>query len=77
MIPKYVAITGYVSIIHLIIVNMDLLIDEKHHGMGDWEINLLDKTDGVESLRRREFFWQYELNTFQPNGLNVRGMAFF
>ena len=77
MIPKYVAITGYVSIIHLIIVSMDLLIDEKHHGMGDWEINLLDKTDGVESLRRREFFWQYELNTFQPNGLNVRGMAFF
>lgn len=56
---------------------MHLLIDEKHHGMGDWEINLLDKTDGVESLRRREFFWQYELNTFQPNGLNVRGMAFF
>ena len=45
--------------------------------MSDWEITLIDQTDSVDDLRRRHSFWQYELNTFQPNGLNERDVAFF
>ena len=51
--------------------------DDKHHGMSDWEITLIDQTESVDNLRRRESFWQYELDTFQPNGLNERGVALF
>ena len=45
--------------------------------MSDWESTLIDQTESVDNLRRRESFWQYELNTFQPNGLNERDVALF
>ena len=51
--------------------------DDKHHGISDWEITLIDQTDSVDNLRRRESFRQYELDTFQPNGLNERDVALF
>ena len=51
--------------------------DDKHHVISDWEITLIDQTDSVGDLRRRESFWQYELDTFQPNGLNERDVALF
>ena len=28
--------------------------------------------ENVEELRKKESFWQHELNTFQPLGLNER-----
>ena len=28
--------------------------------------------DDADNIRRRESFWQYKLDTFQPNGLNDR-----
>ena len=45
--------------------------------MSDWESTLIDQTESVDNLRRRESFWQYELDTFQPNGLNERDVALF
>ena len=51
--------------------------DDKHHGMSDREITLIDETDSTQDLRRRESFWQYELDNFQPNGLNERGVTLF
>ena len=36
--------------------------DDKHHGMSDWEITLIDQTESVGDLRSREPFWQYELD---------------
>ena len=51
--------------------------DDKHHGISDWQITLIDQTDSVDDLRRRESFWLYELDTFQPNGLNKRDVALF
>ena len=45
--------------------------------MSDWEISLIDQIDSVEDLRRRESCWQYELNTFQPNGLDECDVAPF
>ena len=51
--------------------------DDKHHGMSNWEITLIDQTDSVDYLRRKESFWQYKLDTFQSNGLNERDAALF
>ena len=51
--------------------------DDRYHGMSDWEIILIDQTESVDDLRRRESFRQYELDTFQPNGLNERDVALF
>ena len=45
--------------------------------MSDWEISLIDQAGSADDLRRRESFWQYELDTFQPNGLNERDVALF
>ena len=45
--------------------------------MSDWEITLIDQADSVNDLTRREPFWQYELDTFQPNGFNERDVALF
>ena len=46
--------------------------NDKHPCMSDWEITLIDQADSVYELRRRESFWHYELDTFQPNGLKER-----
>ena len=48
-----------------------------HNGEEDWEVRLIDQTDNVEDLRKRESFWQHELETFQSNGLNEREVALF
>ena len=45
--------------------------------MSDWEIALIDQAESLGDLRRREPFWQYELDNFQPNGLNERDVALF
>ena len=41
-----------------------------NNGDGDWEVRLTDQTGNVENLRKRKSFWQRQLDTFQPNGLN-------
>ena len=37
-----------------------------------WEIKIIDQGKDADDIRRRESFWQYKLDTFQPNGLNDR-----
>ena len=46
---------------------------EGHNGMVDWSVKLIDQADDLTSLWRKESFWQHELQTFVPNGLNERG----
>ena len=46
--------------------------EEGHYGKKDWVITLLYSAENVEELRKKELFWQHELNTFQPLGLNER-----
>ena len=36
-----------------------------HNGEDDWEVRLIDQTNNVEDLRKRESFWQHELETAQ------------
>jgi hypothetical protein len=43
---------------------------EGHTGIGDWEIILIDQASSEKSLRQKELFWQYKLQTFFPLGLN-------
>ena len=51
-------------------------VEANHNGEDDWEMRLIDQTDNVKDLRRKvESFWQQELETFQPNGLNDREVA--
>ena len=33
--------------------------EANHNGEEDWEVRLLDQTDNVEDLRKRESFWQH------------------
>ena len=46
-----------------------------HDGEDDWEVRLIDQTDNVKELRKRKYFWQHELDTSQPNGLNESEVA--
>ena len=48
-----------------------------HQGESDWEVRLIDQGVSVDDVRRRESYWQHELDTFQPNGLNDREVALF
>ena len=48
-----------------------------HQGESDWEFRLIDQGVSADNVRRREFFWQHELETFQPNGLNEREVCLF
>ena len=48
-----------------------------HNSEDDWEVKLIDQIDNAEDLRKRESFWQHELETFQPNGLNEWEVALF
>ena len=51
--------------------------DDVHSGEGDWEVRPTNQSDSTEDLRKRESFWQHELDTFQPNDLNEREVALF
>ena len=45
---------------------------EDHHGFDDWSFVLIDRGFNDVQLRKKECFWQYKLNVFEPEGLNVR-----
>ena len=47
-----------------------------HQGESDWEVRLIDQGVSVD-VRRRESYWQYELDTFQQNGLNKHEVTLF
>ena len=48
-----------------------------HQGESDWKVKLIDRGVSVDDVRQRESYWQHELHTFQPNGLNEREVALF
>ena len=49
--------------------------ESRHQGESDWKVKLIDQGVNVDDVRRRESFWQHELDTFQPNGLNELEVA--
>ena len=50
----------------------DHFCQSDHKGLEDWEFTLIDRGSGLESVRKKEMFWQYKLSTFKPNCLNDR-----
>ena len=51
--------------------------DGLHQGESDSEVRLIDQGVSVDDVRLRESYWQHELDTFQPNGLNEREVLLF
>ena len=45
--------------------------------MSDLKIILIDQTDNVDDLKRRESFQKYEMDIFQQNGLSERSVTLF
>ena len=43
---------------------------DRHNGIEDWVITLIDSTDTLKELRRKELCWMYKLKTCAPYGLN-------
>ena len=48
-----------------------------HQGESDWEVRLIHQVVSVNDVIWGESYWQHKLETFQPNGLNEREVAFF
>ena len=53
------------------------LAESLHQGESDSEIRLIDQGVSVDDVIQRESYWQHELDTFRPNGLNEREVALF
>ena len=51
--------------------------EDDRHCIGEWEITLIDQKKNVDNPRKRESFWQYQLDTFKPNGLNESDVSLF
>ena len=41
-----------------------------HKRTSDWDFILIDQAKNLPTVRKKESFWQYTLNTFLPEGLN-------
>ena len=45
---------------------------DRHSGIEDWIITLIDSADTLKDLRKKELHWMYRLKTYAPCGLNER-----
>ena len=48
-----------------------------HQWESDGKVRLIDQGFSVDDVRRRESYWQHEVDTFQPNGLNEHEVPLF
>ena len=49
---------------------------ENHHGIDDFKFTIIDSAANDTGAKKSEHFWQYKLNVFEPQGLNVRNVPF-
>ena len=45
---------------------------DRHNGIEDWVITLIDSAETLKELRKKELYWMYKLKTYAPYGLNER-----
>ena len=50
--------------------------ERKTESWSFWSFEIIDSSFNEAKLLERESFWQYELNTFIPHGLNERNVPF-
>ena len=48
---------------------------DTHNGIDDWEFTIIDQGSCLETVRKKESFWQDTLNTFSPFGLNEKNVS--
>ena len=48
-----------------------------HIGMADWQFMLIHSASDTNTIRRKESFWQFKLNTFWPDGLNEKEVEYY
>ena len=42
---------------------------DRHNGIQDWIITLIEIDDTLKELRRKALYWMYKLKTYAPYGL--------
>ena len=47
---------------------------DRHNGIEDWVITLIDSADTLKELRRKELYWMHKLKTYATYGLNERNV---
>ena len=45
---------------------------DRHNGIKDWVVTLIDSADTLKELRRKDLYWMYRLKTYAPYGLIER-----
>ena len=45
---------------------------ERHNGIEDWVITLIDSADTLKELRRKELYWMYKLKSHAPYGMSMK-----
>ena len=47
---------------------------DRHNGIQDWVITLIDSADTLTELRKKELYWMFKLKAYAPYGLNERNV---
>ena len=45
---------------------------DRHNGINDWVITMIDSADTLKELRRKELNWMYRLKTYAPCGFKEK-----
>ena len=45
---------------------------DRHNGIEDWVVTLIDSADTLKELRRKDLYWMYRPKTYVPYGLIER-----
>ena len=48
---------------------------DRHNDIQDWVITLIDSTDTLKELRRKELYWMYNVKTYIRCTVLIKGMS--
>ena len=52
-------------------------MQNRHNGIDDWQLKLIEQCETHEQLKQRETFWQHRLKTFDPYGVHEKKEYFY
>ena len=50
----------------------ELYMQNRHNGIDDWLLKLIEQCETHEQLKQRETFWQHRLKIFDPYGVHEK-----